>query len=104
MNKIMRCITSDGSIMAAAIISILYSYLFYKKKLATGEGLKIQYNTKNTFAHMLCVLVNPTKTPMSITRTEQINEPLYFFIISFIVRCSFQVCYPQHDIFQYGSV
>ena len=30
------------SIMAAAIISILYSYLFYKKKLATGEGLKIQ--------------------------------------------------------------
>ena len=34
------------SIMAAAIISILYSYLFYKKKLATGEGLKIQYNTK----------------------------------------------------------
>lgn len=34
------------SIMAAAIISILYSYLFYKKKLATEEGLKIQYNTK----------------------------------------------------------
>lgn len=34
------------SIMAAAIISILYSYFFYKKKLATGEGLKIQYNTK----------------------------------------------------------
>ena len=28
------------SIMAAAIISILYSYFFYKKKLATGEGLK----------------------------------------------------------------
>ena len=35
------------SIMAAAIISILYSYFFYKKKLATGEGLKIQYNTIN---------------------------------------------------------
>ena len=34
------------SIMAAAIISILYAYLFYKKKLATEEGLKIQYNTK----------------------------------------------------------
>lgn len=34
------------SIMAAAIISIFYSYLFYKKKLATGEGLKIEYNTK----------------------------------------------------------
>ena len=32
------------SIMAAAIISILYSYLFYKKKIATGEKLKIQYN------------------------------------------------------------
>ena len=37
------------SIMAAAIISILYSYLFYKKKLATGEGLKIQYNTKKVW-------------------------------------------------------
>ncbi len=35
------------SIMAAAIISILYSYLFYKKKMATGEKLKIQYNKKN---------------------------------------------------------
>lgn len=34
------------SIMAAAIISILYSYLFYKKKIATGEKLKIQYNKK----------------------------------------------------------
>ena len=34
------------SIMAAAIISILYSYLFYKKKIATGDKLKIQYNKK----------------------------------------------------------
>ena len=34
------------SIMAAAIVSILYSYLFYKKKTATGEKLKIQYNKK----------------------------------------------------------
>ena len=34
------------SIMAAVIISVLYSYLFYKKKIATGEKLKIQYNKK----------------------------------------------------------
>ena len=34
------------SIMAAAIISALYSYLFYKKKIGTGEKLKIQYNKK----------------------------------------------------------
>ena len=34
------------SIMAAAIISILYSYLFYRKKIATGEKLKIQYSKK----------------------------------------------------------
>lgn len=34
------------SIMAAAIISVLYSYLFYKKKIGTGEKLKIQYNKK----------------------------------------------------------
>ena len=33
-------------IMAAAIVSILYSYLFYKKKMAAGEKLKIQYNKK----------------------------------------------------------
>ena len=34
------------SIMAAAFVSILYSYLFYKKKMAAGEKLKIQYNKK----------------------------------------------------------
>lgn len=34
------------SIMAAIIISVLYSYLFYKKKIVTGEKLKIQYNKK----------------------------------------------------------
>ena len=34
------------SIMAAVIISVLYSYLFYKKKIGTGEKLKIQYNKK----------------------------------------------------------
>ena len=34
------------SIMAAVIISVLYSYLFYKKKIATGEKLKIQNNKK----------------------------------------------------------
>ena len=28
------------SIMAAAIVSILYSYLFYKKKMAAGEKIK----------------------------------------------------------------
>ena len=34
------------SIMAAVIISVLYSYLFYKKKIETGEKLKIQYKKK----------------------------------------------------------
>ena len=50
INKVMKhyagLVVYIISIMAAAIISILYSYFFYKKKLATGEGLKIQYNTK----------------------------------------------------------
>ena len=44
------------SIMAAAIISILYSYLFYKKKLATGEGLKIQYNTKKSVIYLIIAI------------------------------------------------
>ena len=44
------------SIMAAAIISILYSYLFYKKKLATGEGLKIQYNTKKGVIYLIIAI------------------------------------------------
>lgn len=43
------------SIMAAAIISILYSYFFYKKKLATGEGLKIQYNTKSVIYLIIAI-------------------------------------------------
>ena len=34
------------SIMVAVIISVLYSYLFYKKKIETGEKLKIQYKKK----------------------------------------------------------
>ena len=34
------------SIMAAVIISVLYSYFFYKKKIETGEKLKIQYKKK----------------------------------------------------------
>ena len=45
------------SIMAAAIISILYSYLFYKKKLATGEGLKIQYNKKRIATYLILAIV-----------------------------------------------
>ena len=44
------------SIMAAAIISILYSYLFYKKKLATGEGLKIQYNKKKSVIYLIIAI------------------------------------------------
>ena len=51
------------SIMAAAIISILYSYLFYKKKLATGEGLKIQYNTKKS---VFVIVLNYIKYPFQI--------------------------------------
>ena len=34
------------SIMAAVIISVLYSYFFYKKKIETGEKLKIQYKKR----------------------------------------------------------
>lgn len=44
------------SIMIAAIISILYSYLFYKKKLATGERLKIQYNTKKSVVYLVIAI------------------------------------------------
>lgn len=41
------------SIMAAAIVSILYSYLFYKKKIAAGEKLKIQYNKKTIVIYVI---------------------------------------------------
>ena len=44
------------SIMAAVIISILYSYLFYKKKMATGEGLKIQYNKKKRMVYLIIAI------------------------------------------------
>ena len=39
--------------MAAAIVSILYSYLFYKKKMAAGEKLKIQYNKKTIVIYVI---------------------------------------------------
>ena len=45
------------SIMAAAIISILYSYLFYKKKIGTGEKLKIQYNKKVMVGHGIVTIL-----------------------------------------------
>ena len=32
--------------LVVILAGILYGCFFYKKKLATGEGLKIQYNTK----------------------------------------------------------
>ena len=41
------------SIMAAAIVSILYSYLFYRKKTASGEKLKIQYNKKTIVIYVI---------------------------------------------------
>ena len=41
------------SIMAAAIVSILYSYLFYKKKMEAGEKLKIQYNKKTIVIYVI---------------------------------------------------
>lgn len=45
------------SIMATAIISILYSYLFYKKKLATGEKIKIQYNKKIIVIYVIMAIM-----------------------------------------------
>ena len=45
------------SIMAAAIISILYSYLFYKKKIATGEKIKIQYKQKTIAIHGIIAIL-----------------------------------------------
>lgn len=40
------------SIMAAAIVSILYSYLFIRK-MAAGEKLKIQYNKKTIVIYVI---------------------------------------------------
>lgn len=34
------------AITAAAFGSILYSYLYYRKKLRTGKGLAVHYNHK----------------------------------------------------------
>ena len=45
-----------ASMMLAVIISILYSYLFYRKKLSTGEGLKIQYNKKKGVVYLLITI------------------------------------------------
>lgn len=45
------------SITAAAVISVLYSYLFYKKKTATGEGLKIQYKKKSILAYVIAAFL-----------------------------------------------
>jgi len=46
------------SIMAAAIISILYSYLFYKKKIATGDKkFKIQYKPKTVVVYGIIAIL-----------------------------------------------
>lgn len=50
-------ILSIVSIAAAAFGSILYSYLYYKKKLRTGKGLEVQYNHKVVVVYVLIMLV-----------------------------------------------
>lgn len=45
------------SIAAAAFGSILYSYLYYKKKLRTGKGLEVHYNHKVVAAYVFIMLV-----------------------------------------------
>ena len=48
------------AIMAAAFGSILYSYLYYRKKLRTGKGLAVHCNHKvvavYVFIMLACVL------------------------------------------------
>lgn len=48
------------AITAAAFGSILYSYLYYRKKLRTGKGLAVHYNHKvvavYVFIMLACVL------------------------------------------------
>lgn len=46
-----------AAIAAAAFGSILYSYLYYKKKLHTGKGLEVHYNHKVVAACVLIMLV-----------------------------------------------
>ena len=45
------------SIATAAFGSILYSYLYYKKKLRTGKGLEVHYNHKGVAVYVLIMLV-----------------------------------------------
>ena len=45
------------SIAIAAFGSILYSYLYYKKKLRTGKGLEVHYNHKVVAACVLIMLI-----------------------------------------------
>ena len=44
-----------AAIAAAAFGSILYSYLYYKKKLRTGKGMEIHYNHKAVAAYVIII-------------------------------------------------
>lgn len=46
-----------ASIASATFGSILYSYLYYKKKLRTGKGLEVHYNHKVVAVYVLIMLV-----------------------------------------------
>lgn len=45
------------AITAAAFGSILYSYLYYRKKLRTGKGLEVRYNHKVVAVYVFIMLV-----------------------------------------------
>ena len=45
------------SIAAAAFGSIVYSYLYYKKKLRTGKGMEVHYNHKVVAVYVFIMLV-----------------------------------------------
>lgn len=45
-----------AAIAAAAFGSILYSYLYYKKKLRTGKGLEVHYNQKVVIVYVIIML------------------------------------------------
>ena len=62
------------AIMAAAFGSILYSYLYYRKKLRTGKGLAVHYNHK--------------MVAQTVDKTLLVSTPEAFFLFSVQKVCT----------------
>ena len=74
------------AITAAAFGSILYSYLYYRKKLRTGKGLAVHYNHKVVAVYVFIMLACVLFTVWTLLKSRPINRSSVSIIMMPYIR------------------